>query len=955
MAAQNWEDILHLLTGWSLVARSDVTDVTGDSGMPWINYKFQRGGWKFDDDSDYMAWIEPQNPNKGFHFEFYTNSDAVRKCRVDITYLDNPSFHRYWGDSDGVLASLLTYHSSEKGDIKARGDGAPTNDGVKLSTFRELSRSFDAAGDFFYQQTEVLKDWKLRLGSEQASWKGNAAGAFWLLVDDLHKKYENYLSQLRPKGFQAQHQSPSTQEYSTTLHGDDLLGAERSLFKAYHDLYKIFGDFYWQRGKPIAVTLPDGSSAQQQIPADPLDVLNQVFVEIGRWIIDHNARLVESNPQSLWHAKIKSGFSENIAWGGLTDTSTWHAATLEAVKRWTTNIETNLDAPSKQVLETLQKEWSRVLDASWNPAFSFTDTSSSLTSDVQSESSDSASNSLNDSLKKLGDGLKNVDGGLKSFGDGVSDGLNNLSGGLNNIGGGLGNEQPKISGNGAFSNFSTGNDSPFNDLPNALGGGNGQSTNIPNISGNGGFSSDVPGLNTPGDGGSSAFGSGLPISNIDGSTTYRTGSGSMTSYPNGSKVTRNADGSITSTFSDGSSRTIAPDGAVTTVDAQGHSTTSHLGVGESLSNPDGTSITRNADGSLTQTAADGTKTTMFDNGTTQVTTPGGETQLTSSDGSVSHVNGDGSLTTDGLDGSKVTVHPNGDVTTVDAQGHSTTTHLDAGKSVTTPDGSTVTVDGKGNIVTHNPDGSTTTLHQDGTITTTQATPDSTGVKSGAGYLGSSNIDIPTFSGGGQVHYTPNGTAITSHPGGVTEYKHTDGSGLVTTSDGRFQSIPSPQAAAAAEANKIAAEAAGGGAGSGVGLGIGSAAQAGVGSTDSQSAMGLLSPMMMMAGMNRMGGQQGGQGGGDRERNLYDGNDMDGAVIHNGVSPFAARATPDDPEEWEEEETDSDELLGPRRPSTESGYGPAVGSRQSADSAAWSGKDKDVWGTEEGGLPASIGH
>ncbi|GGZ01048.1 AAWKG family protein [Streptomyces olivaceoviridis] len=978
MAAQSWEDILHLLTNWSLVTRSDVTKVTGDSGIPWVNYAYKRGGKTFDSSDDVFAWIVPQNPNKGFHFEFYTAVDGPRKCRVDITYIDDPSYHRYWGDSDGVLSSLLTNYSSAKGDISVSGDGAPAVDGVQLKTFAELAWSFDAAGDFFKQQTAVLADWKHQLGSEQASWKGNAAGAFWLLIDDLHRKYENYTSQLQPPGFSPQHRSPSTGFVSKTLHGDDLIGAEQSLYKAYTDLHKIYSDFYWQQGKPISTTLPDGSTTQQPIPADPLDVLNQVFVEIGRWIIDNNARQIEADMgdyNDITGAHVKPGFSEHITWGGLTDTATWHAAVKEAQNRWTTNIETNLDAPARQVLETLQKDWSRVLDPSWNPAYSFSDTSSTLTSDVQQETSDKSGNALGDSLKNLGNGLNNLGNGLndgfKNLGNGLNNSFDNLGNGLNNVGNGLNNGLSNLThqtGDGGFSNLPTpgtggfsnipapGNGAFANDLANGLGGGGGPApTPISHIGGNGGFGTDLPNPNTLlGGGGNTPFGNGLPISNIDGSTTTRSGNGVMTTYPNGNTVTRNADGSITSTFPDGTRRTITPDGAVTTVDAQGHSSTSHLGVGESVHNPDGTTITRNGDGSLTETASDGTKTTHFTNGASEIVKPDGGTQLTSPDGTVSHINSDGSLTTQNADGSKVTVHPNGDVTTVDAHGHSTTSHLDAGKTITTGDGSTISVDGKGDIVTHNPDGSTTTLHPDGKITTTGPTSNGTRVN-GGGNLDVPSVHYPTTGGGGAIKYTPDGTSITTHPNGVTEYKHSDGSGLVTTSDGRFQTVPSPQSAAAEEANKAAAEAAGVGMGVGAGAGGAAGAMTGAGATDSQSAMGLLSPMMMMAGMNRMGGQQGGQGGGDRERNLYDGNDMDGAVIQHGMSPFAARATAEEPEEWEEEETDSDELLGPRRPSTESGYGPAGGSRQATDSAAWKGKGKDVWGTEEGGLPASIGY
>ncbi|MFF2328594.1 MULTISPECIES: AAWKG family protein [unclassified Streptomyces] len=973
MATDSWEDILHLLTGWSMVRREDVTGVTGDSGIPWVNISIVQGGHVFDDQNDYTAWILPRSSNKGFYFEFYAVTDHVRKWKVEITYLDNPAGHRYWGDSDGVLSSLTgEQHSSVKGDIVVRGDGAPDNEqnGVRLSAFAELAKSYDAAGDFFKRQTAVLQEWKTQLGSEQASWKGNAAGAFWHLVDDLHTKYENYTAQLQPPGFVPLNTSPSTQYVSRTTYGNDLVGAEESLFQAYVDLHGFYRAFYSQQAaKPITVNLPDGSTTEQQIPADPLDVLNQVFIELGRWIIDNNARLIHSDDSaaasgtSSYLAKTLPGFQDSIHLGKLTDTGVWHALVQEAVTRWTKNIQTNLDVNARQVVTTLKSKWSPVLDPNWNPAFSFTDTPSSLTSDVQTEIQDKTGAGLDGDLDDVTGSVKSA----LSNSDGLSDFTKNLAGNgdfpADSFTGNGEFSADSLAGNGDFSADSfTGNGEFSADSLVGNGGTGGQLSadpsdisvpdiSVPDITGQGAFgdsgSTDVNSL-LGGGAGISPFGSGLPVNNIDGSTTALNGNGVMTTYPNGDTVTRNADGSITSTFSDGTSRTVTPEGDVTTVDAQGHSSTSHLGVGESLTNPDGTSVTRNADGSLTQTAPDGTKTTTFTNGSSEIVTPDGETQLTSPDGTVSHINSDGSLTMDNLDGSKVTVHPDGDVTTVDAQGHSSTSHLEAGQSITNPDGGTTTVDAKGDIITRNPDGSSTTLRPDGTITTTEATSTGTGVN-GGGHISSPSFDIPTFSGGSQTAYTPDGTSITSHPDGTTEIRHPDGSGIVTSSDGQFQPIPSEANAATAADTTTDAAAAGG-------VGASAASMTGGAATDSQNAMGLLSPMMMMAGMSRMGGQQGGQGGGERDRDLYDGNDMDGAVVQHGGSPFASRSAPDeDPEEWEEEETDSDELLGPRRTSTESSFGPSGGSPPQTRSSDWAGKSKDVWGTEEGGLPASIGH
>ncbi|EYT82002.1 hypothetical protein CF54_15970 [Streptomyces sp. Tu 6176] len=504
MGAQSWEDILHLTTGWSLVKRDDVTKVAGDSGIPWVNMAFKRGGTLFDSNDDFFALIQPVNPNKGFHFEFFTfGGGDARKWRLDITYLDNPAFHGYWEKASRVLSDLVYGHSSIKNEVSGSTDGAEA-DGVRLSDFAKLAKSFDDAGRFFDERIQNLQDWKDELGNEQAGWKGNAAGAFWLLLDDLHKKYENYLSQLRPPGFTSTHTSPSTNTTSSTLHGDNLIGAEEALYKAYQELYRIYGDFYWQRGEQITTTLPDGSTTQQNIPADPLDVLNQVFVEMGRWIIDNNARQwamgpysVDDGEQSGDNFYFTKNFKQESQFGALSDTASWHNLVNEAVSRWVKNVEINLDKKAQPVLETLQKDWSRVLNPSWNSAFSFTDAPSTLTSDVQDENNEKNGNDLGNGLKGLGDGITKLgDGitnGFKGLGDGIGDGFKGLGDGMGNnfkaLGDGIGNHVPTVNGNGGFGDVpSTGPNGA-----NVPGGGNVQvpKPNIPNIQGNGGFG-DLP-------------------------------------------------------------------------------------------------------------------------------------------------------------------------------------------------------------------------------------------------------------------------------------------------------------------------------------------------------------------------------------------------------------------------------------------------------------------------------
>ncbi|MFB7502326.1 AAWKG family protein [Streptomyces broussonetiae] len=975
MAVDNWENTINQVTGWHMNKRDTITGIHGGSGSaPWVEIAVKARG-KLDSTDDFLLHQE-MLPN-GWHMEFFAGrGGSVHKYQVTITYADLTPGSEYWVQSETALSSLLQepFTSIVTGSSVP---GAPSaSEGVDLRTFPAAAASFDLAGDFFKKHTQILKEWTDHLGSEQAAWKGNAAGVFWHLLDDLQRKYEGYTAQLQPPGFSPKYMSPSTGKTSTTLHGDDLIGAEAALHKAYQDLYNAYYNFFWQRGSSITVRRPDGSTPSAQIPADPRDILNQVYAELADWIGIHNAPHVHSHRNRFGQidgATTDDSYTDETSYGHLVDTSHWAAAAQEAVKRWTTNIETNLDAPARTAVDALQQGWSRVLDPKWNSAFSFSDTSnSSLSKEVSDEAADKNGNDLNNAFSKINDGLNNslsgMSNGINNLGDGLNNGLKNLSDGL---GGGLNNGLKDLSDGLNHGLAGPDGKSLLDGGGASLTGPGGMSLTGPNgtsLTGPDGMSLTGPnGTSVTGPKGTSFTGpngtsltapdfspvaTGFPISNINGSsTTFRPSGISTTTFPNGHTTTRNADGSLTTRYPDGTSRTVSPNGDVTTVDARGHSTTSHLAAGHSLTNPDGTKITRNVDGSLTQTGTDGSKTTTFANGTSEIVGADGHKQITSPDGIVSHLNRDGSLTTDFPGHGSTTVHPNGDVTTTDAGGHRTTSHLSAGHSITNPDGTTVSVDSKGDIITHYRDGSTSTLHPDGKLTMTQAPADH---GSGPNLNGNSNIphypsvdtSAPNF--GRTITHLPGGGSVTTHPDGTKQTVFSDGSSLITSSDGNYQTLPSPATAAQAAAAGAAAvnAAAANGASAGAAANVGAL-------SDSQNAMGLLSPMMMM-GMNRMGGQQGG-GSGERNRDTYEDRESDGAFMHSGMTAARTAPTPD-PEEYEEEESDSEELLAPRRHVTESPFGQGGASRASTQtSSSWNADDEDVWGTKDGGLPASIGH
>ncbi|MFQ6144473.1 AAWKG family protein [Streptomyces seoulensis] len=450
----------------------------------------------------------------------------------------------------------------------------------------------------------------------------------------------------------------------------------------------------------------------------------------------------------------------------------------------------------------------------------------------------------------------------------------------------------------------------------------------------------------------------------------------------GSTVLADPDGGLTTQYPDGSSVTVAPDGTVTTTAADGTSTTSTLQPGQEITTPsgttlgldpdggvtthltDGSSITSLPDGTVTTTNPDGSHTTQYPNGLVQTVGADGASSLTAPDGSVTTQNPDGSVTTTYPAGGSTTVVPDtGAVTTLTPDGQSISTHLDPGQSVVNPDGSTTGLGSDGSVTTTLPDGGSYTLHPDGTLTTTNGpagagtshtdtqtqipdpgTPSVTGLPTVSSGLGDSHTLTTRSPDGSTTVHFPSGSVATTGADGLTTTTFPDGSSTVTGPQGQFQALPSSDNAAPANGTASAGEGSGG-------IDAAAAQAAGSAGTGVDSGLsGMLSPMMMMAGMGRMGqGQQ--NDGQERVRDVYGDDESDGAFF---PSHQAGRlAAQQDPDAYEEEEEDSEEILSrPRRDQ----YGPDGYARPVTQSAQ-SGRPADggdVWGTDEGGLPASIG-
>ncbi|MGW0580775.1 AAWKG family protein [Streptomyces sp. NPDC002920] len=275
----------------------------------------------------------------------------------------------------------------------------------------------------------------------------------------------------------------------------------------------------------------------------------------------------------------------------------------------------------------------------------------------------------------------------------------------------------------------------------------------------------------------------------------------------------------------------------------------------------------------------------------------GSGSLTNPDGSTSYVDSQGRVITDFSDGTKTIVDPDLQTSTViRPDGQSTTGPLNADEVLNNPDGSRTYVDSQGQVVTDYPDGSKATVDPDSGVTTvTEPNGNST-----TGYLN---------NGGSGYQYQDTTTQLPSY-----EEELYDNAAY---GDSASDYLAGNTAAAAQQQQQ------------------------------SQMPMG----GMPLNGMQSPRGGGGGEGSGERVRNVID---SDGAISNRARS--ASRSTNGGFDEREATvATSGGTPFMPPMGGGGSG-GPGQQQTESGDRVrdAWVQEDEDVWGTDEGGAPAVIG-
>ncbi|MET8829520.1 AAWKG family protein [Streptomyces sp. NPDC004610] len=800
MPADNWENIINLLTGFSLESRANILDSKGSGGIPWLTDINITGLGRPQPNQTLIQKFSDDHMGATLQF-FSGRGQNATLYQADIRFTDQNAGHQYWQRSWEALISLVQKPFTTIGVYSSAGGAPAPEQGVDLTAFPRIAESFDLAYKFFNSNSEELKQWTQWLGDENASWKGTAASVFYDLIHQLHEKYEHFKLELAPSGYQFSATSPSTGNTASTIHGDSLLQAETDLHQAYRQLFNSLLNVMYQRGSSIQVTNPDGIRSDKVIDADPSAVLRDIVRDLILWINEHNTSktvlryvpgqysnsdyVSESNMSEMLTA---DDYQDSTTWGNLRDMSTWSAIANEAQYRWRTNVEVNLDTPARAEVKTLQENWSRVMNPNWNTAFAFDESStSSLSQEYQEDKQEIEQQKLEDEAKKNQEELnkqqeesnKQFNDAMNDFGNNVNQGFGDLGNNLNDFGNNLGNGLNNLG-----NNFGNGLDNLGNDLGNGLNNGLGNLNNLANNLGQGGGDS-LGGL--PPTTISDDFGNNLPTAESlasdlptsvsgfgDANSLLSDAAGGGALDPNsllsdptsvsgfGSEVGL---GSTDSLLSDPNSLLTDPTGTGGALDP--NSLLSDPAT--TTSNPFGNDINTLGNlagiGSLPLGGGGGTSPTGGPTGT-------GDPATLTSFGNNSTLNPDGSLTTEFPDGSSTTVSPTGEITTTNPDGTVTTDTLAPGQSLLNPDGSVTSVDANGDITTQFPDGTSVTHNADGSIATLN--PD-----------GSLTTDFPD---GSSTTVTPEGETATTTPTGISTFGNLNPGDLLTNPDGSTTGI-----------------------------------------------------------------------------------------------------------------------------------------------------------------------
>lgn len=935
-----WEGAVALVTGFVGPTREEVGKIPGSSEIPWLKVNISKSSpstshtltLKYCDEPD-GAWsvtlLEPTYKyiTVDFPFSGATRGQDFSNGGIAGVY--------DWGYGN-ALGKLKNAPYTTKGFSVGLDYIVDDTAAVDLTSFEKTARAFDRAGEFFRTHADTLAAWSKSLGEPESAWRGNAAGMFAHLIDELDTAYQSYQKQLEPTGWTTTNHSVTDASYSSlTVQGDGLIRAQIALHTCVETLQTAWDKWIKADKATVASTLPDGTAGTSGAHYLPTNTTTVLLNEIVDWVNANNTGKIQ---YGTFVTTGDSTFKSTTTWGKLSDMATWKAIADEAVNRWKLNIKAQLDAQVLIALSALNDAWKEISDGSsvtgggFNPGVIHT-----LTQDL---ADDVTKGNLDDKKDPDGNDTKDKDG---SGGAGDKDDPGGKGGHIppNQV-------TPHIKPPGG----------PGQTIKNPDG-----STSTRNPDGSttthnpdGSVTVRKPDgsqITTERNGQTHAGGPNVllppppPQSHIPPGSDPRNplnpgGGGPRTvRNPDGSQTTYNpADGSRSTKFPDGTTTTIAKDGTTTTVNPDGATTVLHKDGSETVTYPDGTRTTITKDGTSTTHYQDGSSTTHTKDGKLVTTDASGHSTVTrpppgtvvhNPDGGTTTYNADGSTTSTHINGTKTTIDPKGIVTTTDPDGTRTVSDLQHGTStIRYADGSTAEVGQDGRVTTHHKDGSSTVLAQDGTLTTKDPSGHSTTT-----HLGATDDGSAGNPGGPTVRHGNDGSTTTTYSDGTVTKKladgtvtttYRDGSTYTTAPDGRVTTTPSSATRLLQESMHRS------------------------GPLNTPIPLGSSHPPPGLGGgsglSSRPAGAPGETAGGPAVRTTSTRASGSALAAAEEAAALKAGARP---------ATTSGSGMPMMPPGGGGGGAPGAGTQSDErERVTWLAADEDVWGTDEGGAPAVIG-
>jgi hypothetical protein len=202
---------------------------------------------------------------------------------------------------------------------------------VDLDSFDENAKAFDRVAQFFKHRYNDLQDWEFDLGSEDAAWKGQAAGVFNDLIHGMKRNYKSYSDQFAVSGT------------ANSKLGNDLRAYRVGVYNAALSLYNE-----WNKWTVSS--------------ANPLIWLVDILEEVAKEVWYNNIVKVRYKPglstrtSSTGHHKVEfGGFYGGVRkYGPLEEMDTWKKIGEEAINRWQQRVKDVLVVAGKKALIDLE-------------------------------------------------------------------------------------------------------------------------------------------------------------------------------------------------------------------------------------------------------------------------------------------------------------------------------------------------------------------------------------------------------------------------------------------------------------------------------------------------------------------------------------------------------------------------------------------------------------------------